>query len=68
MLGVDPDYQGKGIGKQVLHMGLSLLQTKGIQTVALMVDSENKVACSLYEGAGFEIKSSNLWYEKRIGQ
>jgi len=64
MLGVDPDYRGKGVGRQVLLAGLSHLKDRGIRTVELTVDSENKAACSLYRSAGFEVYTSSLWYEK----
>jgi mycothiol synthase len=64
MLGVDPQYQWRGIGKQVLLTGLSHLKSKGVKSVELSVDSENKAACSLYRSAGFEILARSLWYEK----
>jgi len=66
MLGVDPDYRGKGVGKGVLLAGLSYLKSKGLQVVELTVDSTSKAACSLYHSVGFEISSSSLWYEKVI--
>ncbi len=66
MLGVDPDYRGKGVGKGVLLAGLAHLKSKGIQVAELTVDSENKAACALYRSVGFEVRTSNLWYEKAI--
>lgn len=66
MLGVDPDYRGKGIGRKVLLTGLSHLKNKGIQISELTVDSENKAACSLYYSVGFNIRTRSLWYEKSI--
>ncbi len=66
MLGVDPAYRGKGIGKGVLFTGLSYLKSKGRRVTELTVDSENKIACNLYKSAGFEFHNSNLWYEKKI--
>ena len=66
MLGVDPCYRGRGVGKQVLLAGLSHLKSKGLQVVELSVDSENKVARALYRSIGFEIKASTFWYEKVI--
>jgi len=67
MLGVEPDYRGRGVGKGVLLAGLSYLKSKGLQVAELTVDSTNKAACSLYRSVGFEISSSSLWYEKAIG-
>jgi len=67
MLGVDPDYRGKGIGKRLVLAGLARLKSKGLQVAELSVDSENKAACALYQSLGFEVQKSSLWYEKTIG-
>ena len=64
MLGVDPDYRGRGIGRSVLRAGLDYLKSKGRRGVWLTADSENKVAGALYHSLGFEVQSSRLWYEK----
>ena len=66
MLGVNPDYRGKGIGKGVLLAGLSYLKSNGVGIVELTVDSENKAACALYRSAGFRIETMSLWYEKTL--
>lgn len=66
MLGVDPHYRGKGVGKRVLLAGLARLKTKGLQVAELIVDSENEVACELYRSVGFEVQTSSLWFEKAI--
>jgi len=66
MLGVDPDYRGKGIGKRVLLAGLARLKSKDLQVAELTVDSENKVACALYKSIGFKVQTSSFWYEKVI--
>ena len=66
MIGTDPEYRGKGLGKKVLLAGLSYLKSKGIKTVSLSVDSENRVAYELYRSMGFEERGSTLWYEKKL--
>jgi polyphosphate kinase len=66
MLGVDPDHQGRGMGKEVLMAGLSDLKTKGVRLVELTVDHENKAARALYRSVGFRRHKSSLWYEKRL--
>ena len=66
MLGVDPDYQGRGVGKRVLLAGLSYLKSKGLQVAEVTVDSKNKNAYALYRSVGFKIRTSTLWYEKVI--
>jgi len=66
MLGADPDYRGRGVGKRVLLAGLAHLKSKGLQIAELTVDSENKTACTLYQSLGFEVRISSLWYEKLL--
>ena len=66
MLGVDPDYRGRGLGRQLLLAGLSCLKGKSLRVAVLTVDSENKAARVLYKSVGFELWKSSLWYEKRL--
>jgi mycothiol synthase len=66
MLGVDPDYRGRGLGRQLLLAGLSYLRNKSLRVAVLTVDSENKAARALYKSVGFELWKSSLWYEKRL--
>ena len=66
MMGVDPNYRGKGLGKAVLLAGLTYLKGKEIKLAQLTVDSENKAACSLYKSVGFETRSTTVWYEKAL--
>jgi mycothiol synthase len=66
MLGVDPDYRGRGLGRQLLLIGLSYLKSKGLRVAVLTVDSENKAARVLYNSVGFELWKSSLWYEKKL--
>ncbi|MFC1992705.1 GNAT family N-acetyltransferase [Chloroflexota bacterium] len=66
MLGLDPDYRGKGIGKKILLAGLAHLESRSLQVAELTVDSENEAACALYKSVGFKIRTSSLWYEKVI--
>jgi mycothiol synthase len=66
MLGVDPDYRGRGFGRQLLLVGLSYLRSKGLRVVQLTVDRENKAARALYKSVGFKLWTSTLWYEKRL--
>lgn len=63
MIGVDPEYRGRGIGKQLLLAGLSYLKRRGIHGVDLTVDSQNKAAYNLYRSVGFRHQTSTLWYE-----
>jgi mycothiol synthase len=66
MLGVDPDYRGRGFGRQLLLVGLSYLKSKGLRVIELTVDRENKAARALYKSVGFKLWTSTLWYEKKL--
>jgi len=66
MLGVDPDYSGRGVGRRVLLAGLAHLKSNGAEVVELTVDSENKVAGALYLSLGFKVRTTSLWYEKSL--
>ncbi len=64
MLGVDPEFQGQGLGKKLLQAAIYQMEEQGSKTVELTVDSENSPAVSLYNSLGFTLKSRSLWYEK----
>ena len=49
-IGVDPAYQGQGIGRQILDR---LLKFAGDDTVYLEVRTDNVPAIAMYESAGF---------------
>lgn len=54
-LAIDPDCQGRGVGKQlVVHM-LEELAARDVQRVYLEVRADNTRAVSLYEKLGFTI-------------
>lgn len=66
MLGVDPQYRQREIGKTILLNGLKDLKSRGVDTVELTVDNENPAACSLYESVGFEVYAELEWYAKVV--
>jgi mycothiol synthase len=66
MLGVDPDFRKKGIGRTVLLAGLADLKSKGVTIVKLTVNGEDPVALGLYESVGFEVCSRTEWFEKKL--
>ncbi|MBW1997564.1 MAG: GNAT family N-acetyltransferase [Deltaproteobacteria bacterium] len=68
MLGVAPEFRGKGMGRAILLAGLRHLKNKGFDCVELTCDTENLVALSLYRKIGFRGHSASLWYEKKTGQ
>ena len=66
MLGVDPDYRSKNIGKTVLVAGLSFLFNRGIGVVEITADSQNEKALLLYKAVGFEELAISQCYEKAL--
>ena len=52
-LAVHPDRRGEGIGTQLLHRALSVLDEHGVRSVKLEVRASNDRARSLYEHFGF---------------
>lgn len=59
-IAVHPDFQGKGIGKELLGMSLQYGLSKGAKKSFLAVDVENKTAIQLYEYFGFEAKANEI--------
>ena len=53
VLGVDPEYQAQGLGKQLTLWGLNYLRRSGLDSAMLYVDSNNKNAIELYVKLGF---------------
>lgn len=66
MLGVAPEYRGRGLGKLLVLAGLSYLNGRGVEVVELTVDSENRAALAIYESLGFKTSSTTFWYEKKL--
>lgn len=64
MFGVDPDYQGQGLGRALLSKGMHVLKEKGTRCVELTVDKYNRLALFLYKSSGFKKISTSTWYEK----
>lgn len=52
-IGVHPDRQGLGLGRQLLRWGVTHLRAMGVQTVTLSVNGRNERALTLYESEGF---------------
>ena len=55
VIAVDPDFQGRGLGRALVLAGLDWLAHGGITTAMLYVDSDNLGAVRLYEDLGFTV-------------
>ena len=53
IMGVDPEFSGKGIGKAVTIAGLRHMRYQGIFSAMLYVDADNHAAIKLYQSLGF---------------
>ena len=57
-VGVRPDLQGRGYGRQLLRWGVHHLRGLGVETVTLSVNGRNAGALGLYESEGFHRTST----------
>lgn len=62
VVGVDPDYQGRGLGSVVTLLGLQHLRARGVDTVTLYVDGDNPAAIATYHRLGFERSAIDVMY------
>ncbi len=53
VIGVDPDFQGRGLGRALTRAGLGHLATRAVPTAMLYVESTNTPALVLYRSLGF---------------
>jgi mycothiol synthase len=53
VISVDPDFQGRGLGRLLTAAGLSWLAEVGIRVGMLYVDGDNVAAVELYRSMGF---------------
>jgi mycothiol synthase len=52
-IGVRPERQGRGLGRQLLRAGVARLRSLGIREIDLSVNARNERALRLYEEEGF---------------
>lgn len=62
VVGVHPDFQGRGLGRPVTLMGLHHLRDRGLNEAVLYVDGDNTRALATYEKLGFERTNVDVMY------
>lgn len=62
VVGVDPDYQGQGLGTATTLLGLHHLRARDVQTATLYVDGDNPAAIATYHRLGFERSAIDVMY------
>lgn len=56
VIGVDPDFQGLGLGSELTLSGLEHMVRRGASTALLFVAAENRAARAMYERLGFAVE------------
>ena len=65
MIGVSPDFRGRGLSKPLLLSGMEYLKSAGVAEIGLHVDGINAPAIALYKSLGFQKVGELHWYELR---
>jgi len=68
LVGVRPEWRGRGLGQAVLAHGLRTLQQAGFHTAGLHVDAENTPAVRLYERLGLAVARTRVHFAKTIAR
>ena len=63
VIGVDPDFQGRGLGRALTVAGLEWLASSGETVGMLYVDATNAAARGLYDALGFHTHHVDRLYE-----
>lgn len=66
VVGVDPAYQGRGLGRPVTALGLAHLAGLGLPEVVLYVDGDNAAALRTYTGMGFGSIMVDVMYSHAV--
>lgn len=67
ILGIMPDFQGKGIGKKMIHAALELGRSNKMKVCRFDALSSNLPAQKLYEGLGFVFCGKQHWFADNTG-
>jgi len=62
VIGVDPAYHGRGLGRALTVVGLTHLSSLGIERGMLYVESDNAAALQMYDRLGFREHHRLVWY------
>jgi mycothiol synthase len=67
VIGVDPDFQGRGFGRALTLDGLDWLGRRGLSVGMLYVDAANTGARALYDSIGFDDDHVDRSYVGQVG-
>jgi mycothiol synthase len=66
VVGVDPAYQGLGLGRAVTILGLAYLREQGLSEAMLYVDADNRAAVATYSRLGFTRSAVDVMYSGAV--
>ena len=66
VISVDPDFQGKGLGRRLTAAGLDWLAGAGARIGMLYVDHANEGALAMYRSLGFSIDHADRCYVTQV--
>ena len=66
MIGVVPDYRGRGVSRTILLAGMKYLRALGVADIGLEVDGSNTPAIRLYTSVGFQKAGERHWFERGL--
>ena len=66
VVGVDPAYQGCGLGRAVTVLGLAHLRERGLTEATLYVDADNRPAVATYSRLGFARFAVDVMYSRAV--
>ena len=64
---IEPEHRGKGFGRALLMAAEEETARHGVSKIGLNVFGSNKTARSLYESAGYQVASTQMYKELPIG-
>ncbi len=62
VIAVDPDLAGRGLGRDLVLIGLDWLAHQDLHHAILYVEGDNESALALYHHLGFEVTETRRWW------
>ena len=64
-LAIDPDYQRRGYGEQLVHAAEDVLHEAGIHLIAAFIEEGNAASLALFEKLGYATHQNIVYVSKR---